>query len=522
MNIKILDCTLRDGGYVNNWEFSDKNISKIVQSLRLGKVDIIEYGYLNHDKGCLENSTIFTTMDVVNKFIDGSEKDVENVVMINLGDFDINTLSKSEENLIDGIRLAFHKKDLDMALKEAFILKELGYKVFFQPMVTKKYSDLEFLTMIEKVNKLNPYAFYIVDSFGSMTLKEFDKYLILSDNNLDTSICLGYHSHNNMQLAFSNAIKMCTQNIKREIVVDSSIYGIGRGAGNLNTELIVDFLIKEYNKNYETLPLLEVIDELLESLKRTAPWGFSPAQYLSASIDCHPNYATYLVNKNTNHIVGVKKLLEKLPEDKKSSFDKKYIEDLYIQEILKVQTSPNENLVFEKSDKILMIASGKTVKEYQSKIESKINTAKYTTIDLNHKSDLNADYYFFSNQKRFDEFADSIDLTKVIITSNIKTTKKISYVLDFAKLITINEYIITNSSILLLNYLIGEGFNEVEIAGMDGYVVGNNNYSYEENDIQNDISTIIEQNNMIRQSLNELKKKIKISLVTPSVFKDVI
>ena len=130
-------------------------------------------------------------------------------------------------------------------------------------MVTKNYSDLEFLSMIEKINKLNPYAFYIVDSFGSMTLDEFHKYLILTNNNLNINISLGYHSHNNMQLAFSNAISMCNMNLKRDIILDSSIYGIGRGAGNLNSELMADFLNKTYSKNYNILPLLEIIDELL-------------------------------------------------------------------------------------------------------------------------------------------------------------------------------------------------------------------------------------------------------------------
>lgn len=96
-------------------------------------------------------------------------------------------------------------------------------------------------------------------------------------------------------------------NLRRDIIIDASIYGIGRGAGNLNTELIADFVNKSYSTHYDTLPLLEVIDEFLNSLMKSNPWGFTPAQFLSATYNCHPNYATYLINKNTNYIVGIKR-----------------------------------------------------------------------------------------------------------------------------------------------------------------------------------------------------------------------
>ncbi len=304
--IKVLDCTLRDGGYINDWDFKDYQIVKILNSLKNSNIDVVECGYLNDKKSKSQDTTCFRDTKSIDKFIKNID-DAQKVVMINHGDYDVQNLPHKDTTYIDGIRLAFHKEKLDNALIEAKQIIDLGYKLYFQPMVTKNYTDLEFLSMIEEINNLNPYSFYIVDSFGSMTLDEFHKYLILADSNLGRDIALGYHSHNNMQLAFSNAVSMYGMNLKREIIVDASIYGIGRGAGNLNTELIADFLNKSYAKNYDTLPLLEIIDELLSSLMKKTPWGFSPAQFLSASHNCHPNYATYLINKNTNHIVGIKK-----------------------------------------------------------------------------------------------------------------------------------------------------------------------------------------------------------------------
>jgi 4-hydroxy 2-oxovalerate aldolase len=366
--IKILDCTLRDGGYINNWNFSNNQINNILIALKTANIDIIECGYLNDVKGKTTNSTLFNNIKIIDNILKQCNIDAQKVVMINLGDFDISNLPNKNETLIDGIRLAFHKKDLNKALEEAKIIIELGYELYFQPMVTKNYTNIEFLSLIKQVNILDIYAFYIVDSFGSMTLEEFQRYMVLSNSNLKENISLGYHSHNNMQLAFSNAISICNSNIKRDIIIDSSIYGIGRGAGNLNTELICDYLNNSFDKQYNTLPLLEIIDELLNLLMKKNPWGFSPAQYLSASFDCHPNYATYLINKNTNHIVGVKKVLEKLPQESKVSFNKLLIKKLYIEALLETKTQIKGNFNLPKNKNILLVASGNSVNEYEDLI----------------------------------------------------------------------------------------------------------------------------------------------------------
>lgn len=518
MKIKILDCTLRDGGYINDWDFKDYQINKILNSLKNSNIDIIECGYLDNKKFKMQDSTLFPNIQVIDKFLKSSKSDALKVVMINHGDYDVKNLPYKNLTNIDGIRLAFHKENFDSALHEANHIITLGYKLYFQPMVTKNYTDLEFLSMIEKVNNLNPYSFYIVDSFGSITLDEFHKYLILADSNLDRDIALGYHAHNNMQLAFSNAVSMCGMNLKREIIIDASIYGIGRGAGNLNTELIADFLNKSYDKSYYTLPLLEIIDELLSSLMKKTPWGFSPAQFLSASYNCHPNYATYLINKNTNHIVGIKKVLEKLPKEKKSSFDKVLIETLYVESILEEKIPTKGKFNIDKTKKVLMIASGKSVNENKEMIALKIDDEKYISIALNHISNFETDFYFFTNQKRFDEFSTKVDLAKTIITNNISTDSDPSAVLDFKSLAFINDRLMTNVAVVLLNYLISLGIKELEIAGLDGYNPSFENYNYEETSAIDDIKELILQNDLLSFSLQELSKSININLITPSIF----
>jgi len=519
MKINILDCTLRDGGYINDWNFKDFQIIKILNSLEKSNADIVECGYLNDKKSKNQDTTLFKDTKSVDKFIENSNDKAQKVVMINQGDYDISKLSSKKTTFIDGLRLAFHKENLDSAIDSAQKIIKLGYKLYFQPMVTKNYTDLEFLSMIEKVNELKPYSFYIVDSFGSMTLDEFHKYLILADSSLSKNVVLGYHSHNNMQLAFSNAVSMCGINLKRDIIIDASIYGVGRGAGNLNTELIADFLNKSYKKSYDTLPLLEIIDELLSSMMKKTPWGFSPAQFLSASYNCHPNYATYLINKNTNHIVGVRKVLEKLPEEKKSSYDKEYIEKLYQEYLVQVKTPIKGDWNIINNKKVLLIASGKSVQEKENLIIDKIDSDEYLVVALNHQPKFSCDYYFFSNQKRFDEFKNLISLNKIIITNNISSDINLDIVIDFKNLAYVNNNFVTNVAIVCLNYLVLNNVNKVEIAGLDGYKVDVDNYSYIETSIINDNKELVEQNRIIQSSLDSLKESIDIDFLTPTIFK---
>ena len=519
MNIKLLDCTLRDGGYINDWNFTNLHIDKILDALENANIDIIECGYLNDKVGKNKNSTLFFHQTVLDNILKKHIKNkIQKVVMINLGDYDVTNLLHKDNTNIDGIRLAFHKKDINLAFEVGSKINQLGYRLYFQPMITKNYKDIEFLQLIERVNKLQVYSFYIVDSFGSMTLDEFQKYLILAQNNLDSSISLGYHSHNNMQLAFSNAISMCSKKLNREIILDSSIYGIGRGAGNLNTELIADYLNRSYNKNYNTVPLLEVIDELLASLMAKKSWGFSPAQFLSASYNCHPNYATYLVNKNTNYIVSIKKILDKIPEEKKSSFDKDFIETLYRNYILEPKSKLMGKFNVAIKKKILLIASGKSVSDYIEVLNTKVKNSAYVIIGLNHSPLVDCDYYFFTNQKRYDQFKDELDNEKLVVTNNIKIKNDVLAVLDFEKVTFVNNKLITNVAISCINYLINIGLNKVCIAGLDGYQENTNNYHYDETSVVNDNKTLIEQNDSLSNILDILQERICIKFLTPSLF----
>jgi len=521
MNIKVLDCTLRDGGYVNNWKFSHRQICKITKSLNQSNVDIIELGYLNDREGVNLNSTLFDSLKSVDITIGELDLTSQLVIMIDLFTVDVDKLPHKSKTRVDGIRLAFHQKDIDEAVLASETIIALGYQLFFQPMVTKNYDDNEFTTLIKKANVLNVYAFYVVDSFGSMTLGEFQKYINLADNNLDEGIKLGYHSHNNMQLAFSNAIDLCTSSIDREVILDSSIYGMGRGAGNLNTELITDYLNTISKYKYEVMPLLEVIDEILTYYFKKNSWGFSPTQYLSASLDCHPNYASYLVNKRTTHIADIRQILDKIPLENKNSFDERIVDDLYQVFLLTEKSKPKGKLNIPSDKEILFVASGGSVNDSLTPIKDKVASDNYVVVALNHKPKFNCDYYFFSNQQRFDEFKDELPLEKQVITTNVCSEALTGVVISLKDIAYVEKNFVTNVAILMINYLILNHIKKVEIAGLDGYQIGKNNYAYDETSMVSNENLFEELNETINDSLLKLKDTINIELITPSVYADI-
>jgi len=517
VSIKILDCTLRDGGYINQWAFKKEQNIATVQALAISGIEIIECGYLNHNVSVKQDLTLYQNiMDI--PVAEYSLQGQSLVVMINHGDYEIEKLPSREESHISGIRLAFHQKDRDDAMVSAKKIIDLGYQLYLQPMVTKKYTDQAFLSLIEAANHMGVHAFYIVDSFGSMLLKEFKHYLQLADRGLNPDIALGYHSHNNMQLAFSNAIDMCNAKMRREVIIDASIYGIGRGAGNLNTELIADYLNRTQKSEYDILPLLEVIDAFLHTLMAEHPWGFSPAQYLSASFDCHPNYATYLIDKNTNHIVGVQRVLSRIPQEKKVSFDRKLIEKLYMDFLLEPKSKVMGNWQIPEGKKILLIASGSSVESYKALVQQKVSQEEYLSIALNHMPGFACDLYFFSNQKRYDEFASTLPLEKVIITDNIATDKSPKAILPFKPLVFVEKAFVKNVAAVVINALHQRGVERVEIAGLDGYDLTQPNYSYDETSVILDKKAMQEENEILQSALKSLSSKVSITFITPSLF----
>lgn len=295
--ISVLDCTLRDGGYVNDFNFSKQTIQTMITKLGKAHIDIIECGFLR-DVDYQEDRSVYSRIEQITPFITPKRKHSMYVAMIVTGTIQPSKIVPRTKDTIDGIRITFHKKEMDEAFTLGYALMDKGYEVFMQPVGTTTYTDAEILALVEKINEMKPFAFYLVDTLGKLYAKQLLKLFYLVDDNLDEEIAIGYHSHNNLQLAFSNAQELILSSGKRDLLIDASILGMGRGAGNLCTEILTQYINENLEYRYHTELLIELVDEYISPISYIHPWGYSAGYFLAATNNCHPNYVGFLDRKS--------------------------------------------------------------------------------------------------------------------------------------------------------------------------------------------------------------------------------
>ena len=216
---------------------------------------------------------------------------------------------------VEAIRLAYFKNDWRDALKLAEDFKRKDYEVFLQAMATFMYSDSELREMLEEVNRLKPLYFCMVDSFGVMYNEDVQRMFETVDGVLAPEIGLGFHAHNNQQLALSNAITFIelAQNSARNICVDASIYGMGRGAGNVCLELLMHYMNQKHGTDYDVDKIILLWhDYLLDDYKKYF-WGYTWEYFFSAENETNSAYIWYMKFKGINEVAAIKEILEAIP-----------------------------------------------------------------------------------------------------------------------------------------------------------------------------------------------------------------
>lgn len=525
MNIQVLDCTLRDGGYCNNWEFGLDNINYIIDKLLEANIDIIELGFLSDCKEPTQNNSIFRGSDKLKSILNTREKHSKFLCMCNYGEIDFDKLENKSSMCIDGIRLAFHKNNWKDALAQGKLIKEKGYELYIQPMVTESYSDKELIEMVEYANTIMPEAFYIVDSFGSVKRDSLLRMYYLINHSLNPNIKIGFHSHNNMQLSYANAQSFVDIFDDREKIIDSSVFGMGRGAGNLNTELFAEYLNLSCQTHYSIKPLLQIMDNVLDNIYSKHYWGYSLPHYLSALYNCHPNYATYLSSKNKLTVESIDNILKRIPETEKINFNQKLIEDLYVNYQNNEYIDESDIISLEESIQnrpVVILAPGKSLGTFSSKIISHIESLNAICISVNFiPKDICVDYIFISNQKRWEQFetkAKACD-SNFIFTSNIHAAAQDNrHFINYSSLRNTTPSVEDNAMLMLLKLLCKIGSHNIYIAGMDGYGSSNEDYFDSSMSLNLNQEYMSMVNTGVKRELQTLSQNMKITWLTPSVF----
>ncbi len=534
-HVKLLDCTLRDGAYLVDKKFGNTTIRGIINGLVKAKINYIEIGFLQ-DEGFEEGKTVFKNSVDARKFVPKEKGESEFAVLADYSRYSVSNLDTRREDSFDAVRECFFKDERLEALQACRIIKEKGYKLFVQPVDILGYSDMELLEFINLVNEVEPYCLSIVDTFGSMYQEDLHRVFELIHHNLSPQCKIGFHSHNNMQLSNALSQEFIRMTVgKREIVVDGTISGMGRGAGNTPTELVAQYMVSQLGYNYEIDEILDIIDGYMDNIRSRCHWGYTTPYFVAGCYSAHVNNIAYLSQKNSIHYKDIRYILNKIGAVARKRYDYELLEQTYMNYLESDidDSEAMEQLKKELKEKaVLVLAPGASSTEQTEKILTYIKEARPIIISINFiHPQISSDYLYISNVKRYNYWENDTAFSrqKKIITSNIRSAaqEKSEIVVSFTKLVKCGWEHMDNSALMLLRLLDCLDVKEIAIAGLDGYeTFSRSNYASSDLELSNVRENSMELNNEIMGMLSDYmtarKHNIPIRFVTVSRFEIVI
>jgi len=554
MTLKVLDCTIRDGGHLNGWNFSDAIVRASYYAAVKSGVDYFEVGYRfaqpKEEWGkfakCLDED-LFNLFEV--------KAACKLTVMIDAGKSDINEFKECRPELtpIRVVRVAAYPYELDLAFELCENLKTLGYEVFLNLMVISKFTDAEYDKLKNWQNKTILESVCFADSFGSFVPDDINYYF---DKLISAGVGkISFHSHNNLQLAFANSIKTIELGA---FSVDASIYGMGRGSGNLPIEILTGYLEKIGNKKYNPVSYIDVIDRFYLEENEKTPWGYRIQSLIGGLKNIHPYYVDGLFDKHLftiDEIWTASELVKKdcpisysnkemncILSDKFVNYDDKNIED-EITILPSLDAFEQKNVEFKnifEGRKVLILANGPSIVTNKERILNFIKKEDCIVIATNRIcKGYTPDYHAFVSRKRFLKYADTIKDTstlllpsffgKEIVKNNSKNEAQyfdVVLTLDANSEIFINDkhnYLGLNVAISSIFAAYQMGAKEIYAVGMDGFGKDGSaiEYFYKETDTQEDKKALMFAYEHLSKDLERISRfletqSIPFSIITPT------
>ncbi len=290
--IKVFDCTIRDGGLINKHQFDHKLVRAVYKALSESGIDYMEFGYRNSRELFSPDeygAWKFSSDDDIRKVIKGIESSLKISVMCDVGRVNLDDFVPAEQSPVDMVRTATYVKDIDKAIHLSNTFHDLGYETTINIMAISRDSGTfeleEALNQIETESHVK--VVYIVDSFGHL-YQETVEDLVRRFRNIVKKREIGFHGHNHRQLAFGNTIEAIIHNAN---YLDATVFGIGRAAGNCPLELLVGFL---KNPKFDLRPILDLISKEFIPLREEIEWGYIIPYAISGMMNEHPRAAMAL------------------------------------------------------------------------------------------------------------------------------------------------------------------------------------------------------------------------------------
>lgn len=299
-DVRVVDCTLRDGGLVNNFRFSDEFVRDLYLTNIKAGVDYMEFGY-KASKEIFNPENFgkwkFCDEQDIRSIVGDNKTDMKIAVMADVGrtDFRKDILPKAE-SVIDMIRVATYINTIPAAIEMIEDAKEKGYEVTVNIMAISKVHEADLDAGLELLAQSNVDVIYLVDSFGAFYPEQIER---LTKKYMDVAQkynkIIGIHAHNNQQLAFANTIEALSRGAS---FLDATVSGMGRGAGNCYMELLLSFL---KNPKYNKIAIMSFVEKQIDKLKEEGViWGYDIAYLLTGILNSHPSAAIQFIKEKRN------------------------------------------------------------------------------------------------------------------------------------------------------------------------------------------------------------------------------
>ncbi len=258
--IKVLDCSIRDGGLINNWQFTDEFVRATYQAVSEAGVDYMEIGY-KASAGLFNPKEYgkwrFCDDETIKRALDGIPLKSKLSCMVDIGRVEEKDILPKKKSVFDMIRVACYLKEIDKAIELANMVMDKGYETTINIMAVSTNLEKDIDEALEQLSKASVPNIYVVDSYGSMYLEDVT-YLVKKYLKALPGKTIGIHTHNNLQMAFANTVQAIMDGAN---MLDASVFGIGRGAGNCTLELLLSFSNRICNSR--TTGLLRAISSTL-------------------------------------------------------------------------------------------------------------------------------------------------------------------------------------------------------------------------------------------------------------------
>lgn len=491
--MKILDCTLRDGGYYNLWDFSDDLVEDYLISMAESKIEYVELGLRSFPKNTFLGAFAYTTEEYLNNLElpagpqYGVMLDAKTILSSGYPFKDaVNKLFvEARQSKLDLVRIAAHFYEVEESKEIAQELKRLGYIVGFNLMQAAGKSEAVIREKARAVGSWNCIdVLYFADSLGNMESEEVCRIAsIIKD---EWSGPLGIHTHDNMRNGLSNTLAAKNTGVEW---LDVTVTGMGRGAGNTQTEVLLAELESE-GIHYNAKPVYRLVIKRFEKLQKKYGWGTNLLYFLGAKFNVHPTYIQNLLsNKHygEDEVIGAIDYLSRLDGTQKYD-DSIFSKALDFNEKVTEVTGTNQLVNIWRDRDVLVLANGPGVKKYKKSIELYIRTYNPVVISINISSNISSsliDYYvvshnakFLSDSQNYKNLNKPIILPKHRFSDNELENLNNNTLIDYGLEVVENEFVV-NETYAKIPYDITVGYllsvisvsraKSIFLAGFDGY-----------------------------------------------------